>query len=74
MWSFAAQTYIYYHFTTLTGPNLAEQLQDEGFCHIPGKISHIPRQKKTITVILLGSTVQMIISCLKFLHLKGIEF
>lgn len=47
MWSLAGQTYVYYHFTTLTGPDLAEQLQDEGFCHIPGKIPHVPRQRRT---------------------------
>lgn len=57
MWSLAGQTYVYYHFTTLTGPDLAEQLQDEGFCHIPGKIPHVPRQKKTRGTIKQGNYI-----------------
>lgn len=47
MWRLPGQTYVYYHFATLAGPDLAEQLQNEGFCHIPGKITHVPRQGKT---------------------------
>ena len=40
------KTYIYYHFTALAGSKLAEQLQDEGLCHVPGQIPHIPSFKK----------------------------
>lgn len=36
------KTYIYYHFTALAGSNLAKQLQNEGLCHISGKIPYIP--------------------------------
>lgn len=45
------QTYIYYHFTALAGSNLAKQLQDEGLCHIPGQIPHIPLKNKYILVM-----------------------
>lgn len=45
------QTYIYYHFTALAGSDLAKQLQDEGFCHIPGQIPHIPLKNKHVLVI-----------------------
>ena len=40
-------THIYYHFTAFAGSDLAKQLQDEGFCHVPGQIPHIPSHINT---------------------------
>lgn len=39
-------THINYHFTALAGSYLCEDLQNEGFCDIPGQIPHIPADKE----------------------------
>lgn len=38
-------TYIKNHFTAFAGSYLLEELQNEGLCHIPGQISHIPTRE-----------------------------
>lgn len=38
------ETHIYNHFTAFAGSDLAKQLQDEGFCHVPGQVPNIPEQ------------------------------
>lgn len=44
IFSGARNTHINYHFTTLAGSYLCEDLQNEGLGDIPGQIPHIPAQ------------------------------
>lgn len=39
---FDTNTYIDNHLAALAGSDLCEQLQDEGFGHVPGQVPHIP--------------------------------
>lgn len=64
------QTYIYYHFTALAGSNLAEQLQDEGLCHIPGQIPNISLKNKHILVMEWETAEKRVIFLLR--HLLGL--
>lgn len=39
---YSLASYICDHFATFTRSNLAEELQDQNFRHIPGEVAHIP--------------------------------